>query len=201
MQRRILLLMLIALLSSCAMQETRVYSLYMPPSPSRDGGKGLSVDTNAKPDATIAVIVGAPRYLLQPYIAFRSSPYQLSISKYSKWDSSPDEIIQSAIRGSLSSTNLFREVRASHIVPNGSYSLKVDLMRFERSDEGDISFAEVAFDVSLVSPEGKNLYRGSITKRVKLDDRSFLSLAKGLSSGLGESVAEVKSDIEKSLRR
>ncbi|HYA31780.1 MAG TPA: ABC-type transport auxiliary lipoprotein family protein [Thermodesulfovibrionales bacterium] len=201
MQRRILPLMLIALLASCAMQETRIYSLYMPPSPLREREKGPSVDTNLKPDATIAVIVGAPRYLTQPYIAYRSSPYQLSISKYAKWDSSPDEIIQSAIRGGLSSTGLFRDVRPSHIVLNGFYALKIDLMRFERSDEGDLSFAEVAFAVSLVAPEGKNLYQGSVTKKVKLDDRSFLSLARGLSSGLGEGIAEVKRAIEKTLRQ
>jgi len=92
-------------------------------------------------------------------------------------------------------------VRPSHIVLNGFYALKIDLMRFERSDEGDLSFAEVAFAVSLVAPEGKNLYQGSVTKKVKLDDRSFLSLARGLSSGLGEGIAEVKRAIEKTLRQ
>ena len=205
MQKKTILLLLIVFLASCAMPETRIYSLKMPgstgPSSAKGGLNVSSAETNAKPDATAVVLVNSPKYLTQPYIAFRSSPYQLVISKYSKWDSSPDELVQSAFRGSLSSTGLFRDVRTSHVAPNGFYSLRIDLKRFERSDEDGLSFGEVAFDASLFSPEGKSLYRSNITKKIRLEDRSFLSLAKGLSSALAEGVAEVKSDIEKSLRQ
>jgi uncharacterized lipoprotein YmbA len=201
MQKKALLFLLIVFLGSCAMSETRIYSLHIPTTASTKGGMdGFSGETNAKAEAVIAVLISSPRYLTQPYIAYRSSPYQLGISKYAKWDSSPDEIVKEAFRGGLSSTGLFREVRASHMVPGGFYSLKIDLKRFERSDEGDVSFGEVAFDVSLFSPDEKNLYQSAVTKRIKLEDRSFLSLAKGLSSALGEGVAEVRGDIQKSLK-
>ena len=191
MQKRIIGLLLILFLASCAMPETRIFSLNMP------AEKKLSAVNS---DATVAVVVSSPRYLTQPYIAYRTSPYQLAISRYAKWDSPPDEIVRDAFRDSLAST-LFKDVRTSNFVPSGSYSLKIDLKRFERSDEGDLSFAEVAFDVSLLSPEGKNLYQNSVTKKIKIEDRSFLSLAKGLSSALGEGTEEVRGYIAKALKQ
>jgi len=203
MRKRILLLSLIVFLASCAMSETRIYSLYMPDpaasSLSTGSTEGDSGGTNGKENAAVAVLVSCPKYLSQPYIALRSSPYQLTVSRYSKWDSSPDEIVQSALKQSLSH-GLFKEVRTSHTVPTGFYSLKIDLRKFERSDEGALAFGEVAFEVNLISPDGKNLYDKHIVKKTQLADRSFVSLAKGLSSILGEGVDEVRGDIEKSLR-
>lgn len=191
MQKKITGLLLIVFLAACAMPETRIYSLNMP------AEKKLSAVNS---DATIAVVVSSPRYLSQPYIAYRNSPYQLAISRYAKWDSPPDEIVRDAFRDTLAST-LFRDVRTSTFMPSGSYSLMIDLKRFERSDEGDLSFAEVAFGVSLLSPEGKNLYQNSVSKKIKIEDRSFLGLAKSLSSALGEGTEEVRGNIAKALKQ
>lgn len=191
MVNKIMGLLLIMFLASCAMQETRIYSLDLPAEQ-----KMASVAS----DATLVVLINSPRYLSQPYIAYRTSPYQLTISRYAKWDSPPDDILRDAFRNSFSST-LFKDVRASSLVSDASYALKITLKRFERSDEGTLSFAELAFDVSLLSPDGKNLYQNGITKKVRLEDRSFLSLAKGLSAALGEGVKEVRGDIGKSLSR
>jgi hypothetical protein len=52
-----------------------------------------------------------------------------------------------------------------------------------------------------MSPEGTNLYQSSITKKIRLEDRSFLSLAKGLSSALGEGTEEVRSGIASALKK
>ena len=188
-------LLLIVFLASCAMPETKIYSLNMltPPPSGKVGMGGFS-------DATVAVLISSPRYLTQPYVAYRTSPYQLAISRYAKWDSPPDELVRDAFRDALAST-LFKDVRTSNFAPSGSYSLKISLKRFERSDEGDLSFAEVAFDVSLLSPEGKNLYHNSIAKKIKLEDRSFLSLAKGLSSALVEGTEEARGNIAKALKQ
>lgn len=195
MRKKIMGLLLIVFLASCAMPETKIYSLNMltPPPSGKVGMGGFS-------DATVAVLISSPRYLTQPYVAYRTSPYQLAISRYAKWDSPPDELVRDAFRDALAST-LFKDVRTSNFVPSGSYSLKISLKRFERSDEGDLSFAEVAFDVSLLSPEGKNLYQNSIAKKIKLEDRSFLSLAKGLSSALVEGTEEARSNIAKALKQ
>ncbi len=202
MRNRILVLSLFVFLASCAMSETRIYSLYLPnpsaPSLTAGDTKGASGGTNGKDNAAVIVLVSSPKYLSQPYIALRSSPYQLTVSRYSKWDSSPDEIVQSALKQSLC-RGLFKEVRISHTVPTGFYSLKIDLKKFERSDEGALAYGEVAFEVNLISPDGKNLYEKNIVKRTQLADRSFVSLAKGLSSILGEGVDEVRGDIEKTV--
>jgi uncharacterized lipoprotein YmbA len=197
-QKKTVVFLLIVFLSSCAMPETRIYSLNMS-NPS--SGKEDSGETGTKANAAVVVTVSSPRYLSQPYIAYRSSPYQLAVSKYSKWDSPPDELVREAFKDSLLSTRMFGEVRTSHIVPGGFYSLKVNLRRFERLDDGDLSFGEVVFDVSFLSPDGVSLYGESYKGRTKLEDRSFLSLAKGLSSTLGEGVRETGENIAKSLRR
>jgi hypothetical protein len=54
-------------------------------------------------------------------------------------------------------------------------------------------------DVMFITPESKELYRGRISKKVELDDQSFLSLAKGLSVALNEAIEEVEGNITKVL--
>jgi hypothetical protein len=109
-------------------------------------------------------------------------------------------MLRRVFKDTLSYTQRFKEVKAINIVPDGFYSLKINLKRFERSDTGNDSFGELVFDVQLLSPDGKELYQHSISKRTKLEDRSFLSLAKGLSSALSEGVDEVRDNIDRSLK-
>ena len=185
-------LLLLLFMGACAMPETRVYSLY----PSMDREKA----THPKGDASIVIMINSPRYLTQPYIVYRKSPYQLEISRYSKWEASPNEMLRGVFKDALFSTQRFKEVRTTDIVQDGFYSLKIDLKKFERSDMGNDSFGELVFDVQLLSPDGKELYQHSISKRTKLEDRTFLSLAKGLSGAVAEGVEEVKDNINKSLK-
>jgi uncharacterized lipoprotein YmbA len=151
-------------------------------------------------DASIAIMINAPRYLTQPYIVYRKSLYQLEISRYSKWDVSPHERLREVFKDTLSSLQPFKEVRVMNMVPDGFYLLKINLKKFERSDTGNDSFGELVFDVNFISPDGKELYQNSISKRTKLEDRSFLSLAKGLSGSLVEGVEEVRDNIDRSLK-
>lgn len=190
MKNVLMIIITIFFIFACSMPETKIYSIY------------VSVDSkrlNGKTDNSITIVVNAPRYLTQPYIAYRESPYQLNISRYSKWDESPNEIVREGFKDSLSSTEIFQDVRTSSTVPRGFYSLRVNLKRFERYDEGQDSFGELLMDVDLLSLEMKVLFQNTISKRVKLDDQSFLSLAKGLSSALTDSLIEVKNDIARSL--
>ena len=187
-----MLMLLLLFIGACAMPETRVYSLYL----SMDKEKTIP----PKGDASIVIMINSPRYLTQPYIVYRKSPYQLEISRYSKWEASPNEMLRGVFKDALSSTQRFKEVRATDIVPDGFYSLKIDLKRFERSDMGNDSLGELVFDVQFLSPDGKELYQNSISKRTKLEDRTFLSLAKGLSGAVAEGVEKVKDDINQSLK-
>ncbi len=188
--RKVIFIFTIFLLLSCSMPETKIYSIHVPFD---------AKIVNGKTDNSITIVVHAPHYLKQPYIAYRESPYQLKISKYSKWDESPNEIIKSHFKDSLSSTGFFQEVRTSSTVSGNIYSLTINLKRFERYDEGRDSFGELVMDISLLSPDMKILYQNNISKKVKLDDQSFLSLAKGLSSALTDSLIEVKNGIAHSL--
>jgi uncharacterized lipoprotein YmbA len=170
------------------MPETKIYSLYMPLE---------KIEINKKLDMSIVILVDSPRYLRQPYIVYRNSPYQTAVSKYSRWDLPPTEIIKGSLKDSLFSTGLFKEVKLSNLIPDGFYLLRIKLWKFERFDEGTDSFGELVFDVNILSSEGKGIYNNTISKRVKLDDRSFLSLAKGLSGALTEGTREIRTDIIK----
>jgi len=192
MRKWLTLLLLLLCIGACAMPETRVYSLYL--SMDRKG------TLHPKGDASIAVMINSPRYLTQPYIVYRKSPYQFKILKYSKWEASPNEILLRVFKETLSSTQRFKEVRVMNIVPDGFYSLKINLKNFERFDTGNDSFGELVFEVQFLSPDGKELFQNTISKKSKLDDRTFLSLAKGLSGDLSEGVEEVRDNIDRSLK-
>ncbi|GAB4417655.1 MAG: hypothetical protein OHK0032_13700 [Thermodesulfovibrionales bacterium] len=188
MQRWLIVFLSIFFLTACNMPETRIYSLHLPTESNK------TADLKAD-DASLVIIVSSARYLTQPYIAYRNSPYELEISRYSRWDSSPNEILREVFKDAISKAGIFKEVRASSSVPDGFYALKINLKRFERFDDGDNSFGEILFDVILISPDGKEIYQKTISKKARLDERNFRGLARGLSSALSEGVEDVRSGI------
>ena len=186
---------------ACTMPDTKIYSLYLPDVTAlhekQKTEKVFIKGGNEDTGASLVIIIQSPRYLAQSYIIYRNSPYQLDISRYAKWGAPPTEMITSALRDYLYSTGFFKEVRVSNSIPEGYYAIELNLKKFERSDTEGNSFGEILFDVKLISPENKELYRDIISKKAKLDDMSFLSLAKGLSSALGESIETVRDSISK----
>jgi len=200
MKRGLLVILTILFISACTMPETKIYSInihdstILPPPKADKGEEGGFSSV-----ASIVIRVHSQRYLTQPYIAYRNSPYQLEISRYSKWVSPPSDMVKDAFKDSFSSSGIFKEVRVFNTVPEGFYLLEVNLKRFERSDTGKDSFGELLFDVNLFSPDGKEIYHSTISKSVKLDDKSFLSLAKGLSNALAEGIVEVENSTIKSI--
>ena len=160
MRKWLTLLLLLLFIGACAMPETKVYSLYLP----MERGKTIL----SKGDASIVIMINSPRYLTQPYIVYRKSPYQFEISRYSKWEASPNEKLSRRVfKDALSSDQRFKEVRVMNIVPDGFYSLKINLKRFERFDTGNDSFGELVLDVQLSSPDGKVLYQQIHLKKNK----------------------------------
>ena len=190
MLRSLLAVVSIIFIATCSMPETKIYNLDIPIE------QGSIQSTT---DDSLVIRTDSPRYLAQPYIAYRSSPYQMEIARYSKWDCSPKVMVSEGLRDALFSTGLYRKVKILNIVPKEYYLLDVNLKRFERVDEGEQAYGELVLEVAYFNPEGKELYRSTISKRVRLDDNSFLSLAKGLSSALVETVEEVKKNIIKTL--
>jgi uncharacterized lipoprotein YmbA len=177
MLRRSIFLLGVLLMAACSIPETRIYSLHLPP----DNNKA-----QVRKQAMITLRVQSPRYLAQPYIAHRVSPYQLDISRYAKWDSAPVEMVREIFKDALSA--VYQDVRASNLPPEGSFVLNINLKRFERVDD---SYAELAFDAVLYSAEGKELYRAEEQKKVQLDTNDPAGVAKGLSAAMSESVKGV----------
>ncbi len=191
MRKSLALIIVTVLLVGCTMPKTRIYSINLP------SGRDAQL---SEARASLTLRVESPRYLAQPYIASRKSPYEIEISKYSKWEATPRDIVLDALKSSLASTGLFTEIRTSNIVPPDYYSLEVELKRFEAVDEGDASFGEVVIQANFSAPRGRNLSRSTVTKRTKLDGSDFLNLAKGLSTVLSEGVEEVTLHVSDALK-
>ncbi|MGC2062792.1 MAG: ABC-type transport auxiliary lipoprotein family protein [Thermodesulfovibrionales bacterium] len=178
------------LLISCSMPGTKIYSLAVPEEKTVSG---------SQTDASVNLTVHSPRYLGQSYIAYRNSPYQIEMSRYSRWDMPPVDLVRDAFRETLSAAGLFREVKASVVTPGGYYNLDINLKRFERLDEGETSFCQLLFEVKLRSPEGNEVYKETISKTVRLEDRGFPNLAKVLSSALAEGIGQIQAGIAKAI--
>jgi len=198
------ILLALMLISACAMPETKIYSIQLsalpPASPGNEGTTG-DVQVRAGSNKSIVVLVDSPRHLAQSYIVRRSSPYDLGISRYSKWVSAPSQMVREALKEYLSSTGIFREVRGSSAVREEFYSLEISLKKFEQSEEGKDAFGDILFDVKLISPEGGEIYRRTVSRHVVLEDSTFLSLAKGLSAALSDSVQEITGRIVAQLQK
>jgi ABC-type uncharacterized transport system auxiliary subunit len=177
-------------LLSCTTSGTRIYSLSLPPVKERP---------NVESRASVNITLHAPRYLEQPYIAYRISSYEVELSADSRWDSSPAIMMRQAIKESLCSSGLFAVVRTLAVAPPGFYDCEVNLRRFERFDKGNDPFGELDFEITFRSPGCTVLYSGSISKEAKLADRSDSSLAKFLSEGLSQGLNETNAAIIKSL--
>ncbi|MCG2721381.1 MAG: PqiC family protein [Thermodesulfovibrionales bacterium] len=188
MRRMFIMVSILLSLTACSMPETKIYSLSLPDTAMMDA-------TTQDRQASLAIIMDAPRHLSQSYIVYRISPYQLQISRYAKWESPPDEMIKKAIQDSLYDTGKFHDVSTSSLISEGSYVLEINLKRFERTGDGNDIFGELAFDMKLVSSDNRELSHAAITKKIKLEDRDFLSLAKGLSAALAEAVREVTAKV------
>lgn len=186
MRKVILLTAVLILITACSSPSTKIYTIQYPEhtlAPSKGG------------QSSIAIQVQSMRYLQQPYIAYRSSPYELTLSHTSKWDTSPDQTLAHVIEDALAATGSFKEVARFNIPPRGHYTLKLHLMRFERYDTGRGARGDLELDFTLTSPEGEELVRQSIKKQVQLKDNSFASLAMGLSQAASEAAEQVRNAV------
>ena len=164
------------------MPETRIYSLQVP---------AESSIASPRKQVTVTLQVHSPRYLAQPYIAWRLSPYQLELSGYAKWELAPVDMIREIFRDALIAH--VQQVRISNAVPEGSLVLAINLRRFEGVDD---HFGELLLDAELSTATGEEIYRMTASKKVPLETKDSAGLAKALSAAMQEAVRDVVAAID-----
>ena len=169
-------------MASCTMPETRIYSLHLP---------AENAAVRPRKQVMVTLRVHSPRYLAQPYIAWRISPYQLEISGYAKWEMPPVDMIRETFRDALIAH--FQQVRVSNAVPDGSVVLSINLRRFEGVDD---QFGELLLDAELSTAEGREIHRMTASRKVLLETKDSAGLAKALSLALHEAVQDVVAAME-----
>jgi uncharacterized lipoprotein YmbA len=185
------LLLAISLLGCGTVPRTSIYTIDLPEAERLRG---------ANPGApALAVDVSSPRYLEQAFIAQRTSPYSLDISRYSKWDMAPDKLAAWAFKDALSKTGRFRKVETYNSAPPGHHELDVTLRNFELLDEGGASYALFSIEVVLSSPGEELLYSESFSKKTMLSERSFKGLARQLSLALDEALEGTRDGVLEAL--
>lgn len=187
----IIVLCFLSLSCSMTMKETRTYSIYVP-----SENTAVSQGTPLK---SIALQIHSEDYLNQPYIVERTSPFELDISRYSKWESSPYRIVRREFVRSLSSTGRFKVVKATSSTPKDFYILSIELRQFELLKKEGRSFSSLAMDVALRSPDGAELYNSMILKEKVLIENDSRALAEGLSALLTEALEECREAITDNL--
>lgn len=180
------------MIAGCASPETRIYSIHVPAA----GAAAPSVSA-----VSLAISVDAPKHLSQPYITARMSPYEVEVSRSSKWESSPEVMVREEIARSLAAMPSFSDVRLASRPPSGYYFLRMNLRRFERTEEKGVYMAEFAADVSFFSPEGTAINRASILKKIPLRDSGYASLAEGLSTALSQGIDDISSFVRSGIDR
>jgi uncharacterized lipoprotein YmbA len=177
---------------SLSIPSTLIYNLYIP------SKTEIKINAGNNTNQTLSITIQSPNYLSQPYIAYRDSQYKVESSKYARWDISPDKLVSEEFRYKISKMGVFEKVTVAAFNPskylNNSEGmfLNIYLKRFERIDEREISYAELDFDYEITLPDGlKPIYTASFYRKIKIADKSYIELAKGLSSGIDEGIGEV----------
>ena len=168
------------------MAETKIYSIYIPQESTQQHISGKA------PEPSLIITVTAPRYLFQPYIVTRTSPYEIHISKTAKWESTPVRIIRQELSETMISLQYFKGVRISQSHTTESYWLTADLKRFECIHENQNYFAELTIEVVLFNEEMDQLFSQSIASKQPLKDKAADGLAHALSTSLADTLQTIK---------
>jgi uncharacterized lipoprotein YmbA len=185
-------IILLFFISACSMPETRIYSISVQ--------HGLKA-ADSPVDRSIVIQMDSENYLRQPYIVYRNSPYELKIAKYSKWESSPYKIVRKEFKDALVSIDLFSDVHISSVSQKNSCTLRVNLSKFERHDEGDKSYALLEFNIDLLSPVGQKIYSDSVSSQESLDEKDFENLAEVMSLSLKRDIDKTVTAMAEAIRQ
>ncbi len=190
MKHLFLSIFLIIVTTSCSAPSARIYSIYIP-------HEEIRYEKNN--DLTLAVDVSGPKYLTQPFIAVRSSKYELTLLNYSKWESSPVKMTASEIKANPLLNATFGDVDIKRVLPADAYKLKVELKRFERIEERENVFGFIEFNAELISPEGRKIYSERLSRQKSIAGNDIKDLAMALSEQLNELIESTARSIAKKL--
>ena len=186
MRRTIGILLGIVILFGCSMPATSIYSLSI---------EQVSTSYKSAYDFPLGLVLHSPQYLSQAYIASRSSPYELRISKYSKWEAPPDRMVGESFRDFLFSAGIFQDIRIFRSPRKGLYNLELKIRRFERLNEGGKSYGLLTIDTIFSDNKGKLLFRKVIADTQELAGNDYASLAKGMSILMKRAYEELEKEI------
>jgi ABC-type uncharacterized transport system auxiliary subunit len=159
--------------------ETRIYSIHT---------SGREIHSQSQYDRVLIIQASAADYLKQPFIAKRTSPYEMILDKNAKWEAAPLRIVSDELATAMADSGLFSEVRETGVSADKAYVLSVYLRNFEYLHDNGSDMAILNLDISLLSPEGHLLFRDNIETKRSVESHDYGSLARVLSSALGEAV-------------
>ncbi|MCX8027462.1 MAG: ABC-type transport auxiliary lipoprotein family protein [Thermodesulfovibrionales bacterium] len=191
---KILIFVFGILIFSCSTTTTKIYSINITQYPQES--------KKVKTDEALLLKVNSSMYFKQSYIIYRSSVYEMMQSQYAKWDTPPDDFLRHQITKAFMAKGLFKEVhqtKSSHV--SKSFLLNVDIKDFSRYDDINTSYAVLILDVNLKDTLGNSIYNKEISLKQGIDDRSYLSLAKGMSVLMTNALQTITDDVENSLDR
>ena len=188
MRRIALSLVLLACAAACSMPETRIYSL--------NADAGPKAAAKQAPVA-VSVRVQSPRYLAQPYIVERVSPNQLAVSRYGRWEGTPEEMVKGVLRDALRPR--VREVTVNRAVVD-AFALNVEVKRFEKSIEGKASSALLILDYSLVGPDQSERFRSTCSRKIALQGADNQEFARAMGEAVASAAEEIAATVSERLR-
>ncbi|QWR77465.1 ABC-type transport auxiliary lipoprotein family protein [Candidatus Magnetomonas plexicatena] len=174
---------LLVMVFSCSVEQNKIYSLNI--------SSFENVSTTGVTDVSLGILVTAPKYLSQPYLSHRSTPYELTTELYSKWEAPPVKMISENFRNALYDLTFFKDVRILTVQRRDYYCLKINLRRFERFNYNTPLQGVVEFDYDLFTPDDKNILHGVFSQKSPLSDKSFTALAESLSIALKDALTQI----------
>ncbi|HIJ59041.1 MAG TPA: hypothetical protein HPP56_00280 [Nitrospirae bacterium] len=181
---KMLIIFMLVFIVSCSTAEIKIYSIYMPIQE--------EILQSLKQQEILFLVVRSPKHLDQPYIIYRSSPFELNISSYAKWEATPLDIIRHNIVEILYSQRIYKEVKTLRPQVNEKTEVMiVDLKDFSRYDEDKVSYALLHFSVLLKDKDNKEIFIKDFKIKEKLNDKTYLSLARGMSQAITKTLQEV----------
>ena len=104
-------------------------------------------------------------------------------------------MVREAFSDAFYSRGISKEVKTLNFVPAGYYSVDINSEGLRGLIQAMIRSGKWILMSMFLSPEGKEIYRKTISRKIGLERKDNLNLAKSLSSALSEAVDEAMTGI------